>query len=147
MFSLLYKVKLAAFKSKEKCATFKIGQYKFVYPFLFSATRTSKQALITYHLYYCSKLASCYQSCMTLFQCMKTHQLWASCVKCLFLNEPRLYPSSDSHFILFTSCTTQFLFYNFLFHCSYSFYFTNDHNPFGFFFCQSTVAVCHNYSV
>lgn len=69
MFGPWYEVKSAAFEWNEKCATFKIRQYKLVYPFPFFSTRTFNQALIIYHLDYCSILTSCKQSCIPLFQC------------------------------------------------------------------------------
>lgn len=102
MFSLWYKVNLVAVEPNEKCVPLRTRQCKFVYHFWFSTIRTFKQALIIYYLDYCSILASCCLSCITLFQCiLKVQQLRTSCLRCLHLDEPHLYASSDSCFVFY----------------------------------------------
>lgn len=140
VFCLWYEVKSAAFESNKKCGTFKIGQYKLVYLFPFYTTRTFNQALITYHLDYCSILTGCSKavspssnvymkiSSLNILPAMSSPKWTLSLCFIRF----------SFCFILFTSSATRFLFfYNLLLHCSHSFYFINGHNPFlqfSFFF-------------
>lgn len=100
VFCLWYEVNSAAFESNKKCATFKTGQHKLVYPFPFFTTRTFNQGLnlpsgLLQHP--CKLQAKLYPP---LPMYMKMQQLWTSCLWCLPLNEPSLYASLDSHFVL-----------------------------------------------